>query len=463
MSPSLFDARVTRRAVLIGAGAAAAGGVVALHSARSAAQEITLVAQERMLPVLGASAAPTPVMTFGDGFPSPLLRVRQGEPMRVRLVNRLKQSTTIHWHGIRLPNAMDGVPNLTQPPVEPGQEFVYAFTPPDAGTFWYHPHFDSLDQLAHGLLGGLIVDEAEAPAFDADILLLIKDWNLGDDGQYRPLTSPKAAGRAGTFGDTRTVNGSTDPVYQIPAGGLCRLRLLNTDITRIYKIIIEGGSADVVALDGNPVDDPYPLELQELGPGMRADLVLRAPAAGATIRLINTSTNKPWTMATLTTVADARVEPAADLPRLPRNPIPEPDLAKAISLPLAFSAGVGNGASICSDGKTVPIFWSINKQTWPEASMLLEPLATLRRNQTYMLDLANLTPHTHPIHLHGHSFKVLESNKRDIRPHWADTVLLAPDERVKAAFVADNPGDWMIHCHIIEHQVTGMMGYLRIA
>jgi FtsP/CotA-like multicopper oxidase with cupredoxin domain len=157
------------------------------------------------------------------------------------------------------------------------------------------------------------------------------------------------------------------------------------------------------------------------------------------------------------------VKPTADLPKLPRNPIPEPDLSKAAPLPLAFSAGVGNGASICSDGKTVPIFWSINKQTWPEAGMLLEPLATLRRNQTYMLELANLTPHTHPIHLHGHSFKVLQSSKRDIRSHWADTVLLAPDERVKAAFVADNPGDWMVHCHIIEHQVTGMMGYLRIA
>jgi FtsP/CotA-like multicopper oxidase with cupredoxin domain len=463
MSPSLFDSRIARRAFLIGTGAAAAGGVLALHSAHSVAQEFTLVAQERSLPMLGGSAGPTPVLTFGDAFPSPLLRVRQGEPMRVRLVNRLKEPTTIHWHGIRLPNAMDGVPNLTQQPVEPGEEFVYAFTPPDAGTFWYHPHFDSLEQLARGLVGGLIVDEADAPAFDADVLLLIKDWNLENDGRFGPLTSPKAAGRAGTFGDIRTVNGSTDPIYQIPAGGLCRLRLLNADITRIYKIIIEGGSADVIALDGNPVDSPYPLELQELGPGMRADLALRAPAPGTTIRLVNTSTSKPWTMATLTTVADARVRPSADSPKLPANPVPEPDLAKAIPLPLAFSAGLGSGASICGSGRPVQLFWSINKKAWPEVGMLMEPLATLRRDQSYMLELANLTPHTHPIHLHGHFFKVLLSNKRDIRPNWADTVLLAPDERVKAAFVADNPGDWMVHCHIIEHQVTGMMGYLRIA
>src|SRR5262245_6517470 len=420
MSPSLLDAGLARRAFLIGAGAAAAGGALALRSARSATQEITLVAQERSLPVLGAAAAETPVLTFGDGFPSPLLRVRQGEPMRVRLINQLKQSTTIHWHGIRLPNAMDGVPYLTQSPVEPGQEFVYAFTPPDAGTFWYHPHFDSIEQLAHGLVGGLIVDEAEGSAFDMDLLLLIKDWNIGEDGQYRPLTSPKAAGRAGTFGDFRTVNGNPDPVYNIPAGSHCRLRLLNTDITRIYKIIIEGGSADIIALDGNPVDNPYALELLELGPGMRADLRLQAPAAGASIRLINTSTSKPWTMATLATVADERVKPGGDLPALQRNPIPEPDLTKAISLPLAFSAGVG--ASICTDSKTVQILWSINKQTWPGSGMLLEPLATLRRDQTYMLELANLTPHTHPIHLHGHFLRVLRSSKRDIRPHWADTV-----------------------------------------
>ncbi|MGE0118181.1 MAG: multicopper oxidase family protein [Dongiaceae bacterium] len=455
---------LSRRGLLARAGAGAlcvALPALALHG--RTARDYTLVAQDRPVSLLPGTT--TPALAYGDGFPNPVLRVRQDERLRVRLVNRLDAPTTIHWHGLRLPNAMDGVPNLTQAPVAPGAEFIYEFAPPDAGTFWYHPHYDSLTQLNRGLAGALIVEEREPTPFDADLLLLAKDWNLDEAGQFNPLTTTRAAARAGTFGGIHTINGALAPTYDLPAGGLCRLRLLNVDVTRIFKVILEGAAAEamIIALDGHPLATPLPLRLLSLGPGMRADLALRAPAApGAEIRLVNTSASAPWTMVTLRTVLPTQPLIGADV-RLPPNPIPEPDLADAETLTFAFAAGAGTGSVICGSAVPQPMLWSINKQAWSEVPALMPPLAGLRRGRSYILELQNATPHPHPIHLHGFAFKVLRSNEREIAPYFADTALLSPKERMTVAFVADNPGDWMLHCHIIEHQATGMTGYLHVA
>ena len=98
----------------------------------------------------GSSGPLTPVWAYDGMVPGPMLRLRQGQPARIIVENGLSEDTTVHWHGIRLQNAMDGVPGLTQPPIKPGTDFVYEFTPPDAGTFWYHPHANSLVQLGAG-------------------------------------------------------------------------------------------------------------------------------------------------------------------------------------------------------------------------------------------------------------------------------------------------------------------------
>jgi FtsP/CotA-like multicopper oxidase with cupredoxin domain len=171
---------------------------------------------------------------------------------------------------------------------------------------------------------------------------------------------------------------------------------------------------------------------------------------------------------------------------LPASAIPRPDLEHAEAMQFAFSAASAAALDpqdlppAVNDlqsalGTDVPasdllcrsqhIFWAINKRPWPGQSSghVPPPLATLTRGRSYVFELVNATPHTHPIHLHGHTFLVLESNKRKVTPYHTDTVLIHTKERVKIAFVADNPGDWMLHCHIIEHQDTGMMGYVRVA
>src|SRR5437764_7243305 len=160
---------ISRRALLLGAGAAAFApprrGV-----ANSAITEFRLTAQPSVVNLTGSGNSDTEVWAYEGTVPGPELRLRQGDPVRVVVSNKLGEDTTVHWHGIRLPNAMDGVPGLTQQPIRPGENFSYEFTPPDAGTFWYHPHADSLQQLGRGLAGALIVEEREpVAAADRDL------------------------------------------------------------------------------------------------------------------------------------------------------------------------------------------------------------------------------------------------------------------------------------------------------
>src|SRR5262245_42590204 len=180
------------------------------------------------------------LFSYAERAPAPELRVRQGQQMSVLLRNALDEPTTIHWHGIRLPNAVDGVPFLTQPYVYKGETFDYTFTPPDAGTYWYHPHCNSLVQLSRGLGGLLIVEERRDPGFDADIALNLRDWRLGADGQLASLFVPRQAARGGTAGAVHTANWLQAPAYDAPSGGLVRLRLAATDVTRIYRPALEG-------------------------------------------------------------------------------------------------------------------------------------------------------------------------------------------------------------------------------
>src|SRR5262245_406705 len=485
-APAATLLRPARRTVLLGAGIALGGGLVGMRLGAAAPAEPEIGDSPRTFHLTGDALAVTAGWGYDDAFPPPTLRVRLGETLRVRLVNRLPEHTSIHWHGIRLPNPMDGVPYLTQPPVEPGAEFVYEFRPPDAGTFWFHPHCNSIAQMGRGLTGVLVVENPDDPPFDADIVCLYRDWHVDDGGRFTPFSTDEGAGRAGTMGSLHTVNGASQPTIEVPAGGLVRLRLLNLDNARIVTVAMPEQPATIIAIDGNPIA-PVAFDEWQIGPAMRLDLAFRAPEQeGAAFALKNNFAAEPWTLATFRTVGAARSRPPAEPPALPASAIPRPDLDQAEAMQFAFSAASATaldprdlppavselqsalGADVpASDLLCRPqrIFWAINKRPWPGQSggHVPPPLATLTRGRSYIFELINATPHTHPIHLHGHTFLVLESNKRKVTPYHTDTVLIHTKERVKIAFVADNPGDWMLHCHIIEHQDTGMMGYVRVA
>lgn len=400
------------------------------------------------------------MMGYGGG-PSPVLRMKQGQPTEITLENTLDEVTTVHWHGFRLPNDQDGVPYLTQFPIGVDETYTYRFTPQDAGTYWYHPHCNTFEQISRGMTGLLIVEETEDPGFDADIPLLLRDFRLDEDGRFLDLSIPRNAARGGTLGTVSTANWQVDGATMAPAGGLVRLRLAVTDVTRIYDLSVTGPTAaEVIALDGHPLPAPVAIAGLRLAPGQRADLALVMPATGEVQLSMILGGGKLHRLHRLQAEGEPLTRKLSDRKPLPANPVAEPDLATAevIDFTLGWTPEGGPPATgPCGD--TPFAFWSINRQVWPGDSREPgAPIATLALGKTYVFRLRNETQNSHPVHLHGHAFKVLGGNGG-----FTDTVLLDSHATVEIAFTADNPGDWVLHCHVIEHQKTGLSAYVRVA
>jgi FtsP/CotA-like multicopper oxidase with cupredoxin domain len=466
----------SRRTLLAGSASLVAGAALpfAMRAVANPTEDLGLTAAPGRAKMVGSSYPATEVWCYGDRVPGPEVRVHQGEPVRIVVRNQLPEETTVHWHGIRLPNAMDGVPGLTQPPIKPGEQFTYEFTPPDAGTFWYHPHADSLQQLGRGLAGPLIVEEPAAVPVDRDILWVLSDWRLTSDAQIASgFGNGMDAAMSGRVGNTVTINGEVSEEVSVRAGERIRLRLVNAALARIMALRFEGHRPVIIAIDGQPCDPHEPEEGRLLlGPAMRADILLDTQGEpGRRYRVIDDFYEglSYW----LTQLAYDKAPPIRPHPldaafALSRNPLPEPDLASAERHELRLQGGMMGGGAMMGlggmDGVRQGASWAING-----ASMIcngradMPPSMVLLLGRSYVLTLRNETAWWHPMHLHGHSFRVLNRNGAPVaHRQWADTVLVPPKETVDIAFVANNPGDWMLHCHVVDHQVSGMMTVLRI-
>jgi FtsP/CotA-like multicopper oxidase with cupredoxin domain len=465
---------INRRSLLVGAvSSAAVATIPAAANGAPTTRELQLFAAPAQWPIVGTPNLNTDVWTYGHRLPGPEIRLRQGEPVRIVVDNKLEQDTTVHWHGIRLPNKMDGVPGLTQPPIHPGQNFTYEFTPPDAGTFWYHPHANSLQQLGRGMAGALIVDEHEPVAVDRDIIWLLADWRLTSDAQIAAgFGSPMDAAMSGRIGNTVTLNGTISDSVPVRAGERVRLRLINGALARIMALRFEGHRPKVVAIDGQPCDPHEPADGRLLlGPAMRVDVILDMQGEpGRRYRVVDDFYDNLayW----LTQLAYEDVRPIRTHPldaplSLPRNPLPEPDLANAERNDLTLQGGMmsGRGMGGMMGTQHGGGIWAINGHSMTgDGHVGMKPMLILPRGRSCILAIRNDTAFSHPIHLHGHSFRVLRRNGSAV-PYrqWADTVLIAARETVDIAFVADNPGDWMLHCHVTDHQVSGLMTVIRVA
>lgn len=458
-----------RRHFLAGAGAVVAGaGAVTLFPRSAQAADLSLTAQPARFALNGSFTEG--MLSYSPDAAPPVIRMKQGQRFVTDLVNGTDEPTTIHWHGMRVPADMDGVPYLAQDPVPPGGTFRYEFTPQDAGTFWYHPHCNTLDQMARGLTGIVVVEDAVDPGFDVDLPLNLRDFRLGGDNQFIAFFEPRKSARAGTYGTVMTANWQVGPVHDLPAGGLVRLRLVATDTTRIYKLFLTDAVGQIIALDGQPVPGPvaWPTQQEPLlvAPGQRADIALRMPdIAGQEVNLTAVVPGGTKVLATFRAMGDTLGRALTDLTPLVPNPIAQPDLANAERLDFLFGWSPGGDAprpSIC--GSLGYTFWSINRVAFAgEFPDPFAPLAVMKLGKTYVLRLQNETENDHPIHLHGMTFKVLNSDTRDLMQVFSDTTLLRSHEVIEVAVVADNPGEWMFHCHVIEHQKTGLAGYFRVS
>ncbi|MCS0501847.1 multicopper oxidase family protein [Ancylobacter mangrovi] len=441
---------------------------------------LTLTSGETELHLLGPDKPATRVYAY-DGQPLRLLRMPRGTRLEATYVNGLDEGSSLHFHGIRMPNEYDGVPPLTQPLVGPGERFVHRLPLDDPGTYFFHPHCDETGQSGRGLVGTLIVEDERDPPFDLDEVLCLKDWRLDDDGSFLELTEPSGASKAGTFGQTRRVNGVPQLELTAPAGGDVRLRILNVDASRVMGIGVEGAKAWLIAVDGHALDpillDDLPDGIWRMGPAQRIDVHLRMPTDGAPVRVGDYAAADIYYFASLAASGPAKAHPGQGPLALPRAELPFPDLdsaefhsftlqqatdqaVKQLGLPPDDPLSKALVASFCVGATT---YWSIGQVSWATGNRLglPPPLAVMNEGRSYRIQIKNETRFSHPMHLHGHAFAVLSSSKGRLPQHFADTVLVQPNEAVEIGFVAAQ-GDWVFHCHILEHMETGMMGWFRV-
>ncbi|QDO96864.1 multicopper oxidase family protein [Ferrovibrio terrae] len=468
---------ITRRHFLTAASSVAAVAFVALPKVASAATtNVTLMPAPATWPVM-PNQQDTAVWAYNNSLPGPVLRLKQNDRLRAVLKNNLTQDTTIHWHGIRLPNAMDGVPGLTQKPVRPGASFTYDFACQDAGTFWYHPHAGNPEQVGRGLYGLLIVDEPNPPPVDRDVAWVLSDLRLNKDAQITPdFGNFMDLTHAGRLGNVALNNGKLVQPFAVTAGERIRLRLVNTANARIFDLRFSDHAPWIVALDGHPLETPLqlgPRDRVTLGPGMRADLIVDLTGNPAT-RYSVFDRDFQGREHRLTDLAygdaPARASGSQDAPTLAANPVGAFDAAKAERLPLVLGGGMGVPYDLKVDGGAKldmrqawdrhRMAWSLNGEAMTEHSDHLghNTLFSLKRGRSYLIEASNETSWPHPVHLHGHVFRVLTQPGKP----WRDTVLLQPNEKAQLALVADNPGHWMLHCHILEHQAAGMMATVSV-
>ncbi len=462
---------LTRRRMLqlAGAGATAFSVPPLLTAAQASDGFLELTAGPSRKKLYRDDASASELWTYNKSSPGPEIRVRVGETVKVRLINNLEEPTSIHWHGIRIANDMDGVAGLTQPAVEPGGAFEYEFVVPDAGTYWYHAHNKSWNQVARGLYGPLIVDEAEPPfSRDNDLTLVIDDWRLNRDGSLdlASLGHLMDWSHGGRFGNWLTVNGENNPEFRLSKGHPYRLRLINAANARIFEIDPGSFNAKILAFDGQPLPVPQDPSYAPmlLGPAQRMDLLVTPENDFA---LEEVSGDSPYPFAGFTVMQEEwEIETP---PELTPNSIPEPDLENGQVVRVNMTGGaMGRMVETIYQGKV------LSREDYPRtgqvwafngvANLADQPLFALGKGKTVILEVFNDTAFMHAMHVHGHHFRVFERSGSTIDEGapWRDTFLIGPDQTVRIAFVADNPGKWLFHCHMLEHAAAGMNTWFEI-
>jgi FtsP/CotA-like multicopper oxidase with cupredoxin domain len=370
--------------------------------------------------------------TVNGTSPGPEIRAIQGQLVEVRLRNEsVAAGVTLHWHGLDVPNAMDGVAGVTQDAVPVGGDFTYRFIADQAGSFWYHSHQVSNPQVAGGLFGSLVVTPKSGLAQQLDVSAV-----------------------AHTYAGVRTVNGKAEDL-QVPArpGQRVRVRVTNTDNGPME--VWSGGAYRLLAVDGVDIHQPSEVSGRSLTltAGARADLEVQAPDDGSASRI------------QLSKAIAVIVGPTGAEAPMPTQPREKLDLLTYGSpAPLGFDPARPTRTFDYLIGRRPGfvrgrpgMWWSINGHTYPNV-----PMFVVREGDVVVVHIENRGGEVHPMHLHGHHMVVLARNgvQATGSPWWVDSLNVAVKESYDVAFVADNPGIWMDHCHNLKHAAQGMVAHL---
>jgi FtsP/CotA-like multicopper oxidase with cupredoxin domain len=413
----------------------------------------------------------TPIrgLLSGGSWPGKEIRYKKGDIFRVQVANHLAEPTSLHWHGLILPNLQDGVPGVTQAPLEPGALMYYEFPLVQAGTYWYHSHFGLQEQ--EGLAGPLIIDDPdEMRAYDHDVTLFLSDVLTGSPvDMMKGLQSGSVEMNVSKPyllpGETKfnidvpyagyLLNGrSNDDPWSYPAavGDRLRLRVINASTSSNFRLMIDGLPLTVIASDGEDLE-PVEVDNLMLSTAERYDLLVTIPEAGnftvhaaalgddkQVVGVIHTKDRKPEANRAravftnkILTLAQMKASQNSTLPKGP---------SRVLETKLS--------------GNMEKYFWLINDVAYPE------PYAPegaqnipfeVGYGEVVRIDIINPTPMVHPMHLHGHVFRVLGAGARSPRK---DTVAVMPKSKLSIEFYANNPGKWFWHCHNLYHLASGM-------
>lgn len=448
-------------------------------------------------------------MTFNGTAPGPLLTVKQGDLVEVTVQNHLRASITVHWHGIAVPGAEDGVPGLTQPPIAPGATYVYRFIVKDPGTYWYHSHVNSVEEVGQGLYGGIVVlpKPQTSSESDKDYTLLLHEWstsstssnngmsgmggmNMSDMGNMDSMDSmnmgsPRlrnngfqlteldrsALNEMSNMYDAFTVNqtSSGQTMLEAQPGQTVRLRLVNAgNMTHLMTLV--GTSFRVVAMDGQNISHPTPIanELLPIGAAERYDIEFTMPKSG-NVQLVSGDPNVTERMQLQATIGESMSSNAGAMSDIPDvqnapwfdfanygggNATGRPTFSLNQHFDKSFNMALG-----VSMGKT-GMEYTINDEAYPNV-----PPMIVSTGDTIKMHIENKTAFIHPMHLHGHDFQVLTRDGKTLTGStvYLDTLEVLPGETYDIAFKADNPGLWMLHCHDLHHASAGMDVVLQYA
>ncbi|EST11515.1 multicopper oxidase family protein [Sporolactobacillus laevolacticus] len=462
---------------------------------------ITLVAQKGTQKL--SNGVIVPVWTFNGSAPGPEIRVQKGDKIHVTLKNELPAPISIHWHGYPVPNKMDGIPGVTQDAVAPGKSFTYEFVADKAGTYWYHSHQDSVNQVDRGLYGAFIVEDSKEK-YDKDYTLMLDEWVTDKNqinGQIKamtPGTSKKKSGDSGMDGmnmdgmghgsstenssnnhdggmnmpgnmmvdnmsmyDLYTINGKSGKLVKplnVKKGDKVRLRFINAGYLP-HNIHIHGHNIKVIATDGQPINNPQTVKNRviSIAPGERYDVSFTADNPGkwyiedhGTAKGTNEMKaliNYEGSKATSGQPNASTQLPAIDFTDYGAKAKPQFTLNQKYDVTYTMNLNAGmnsNGMIYTINGKSFPNTDPIKVKTGDRVKVKLV-------NRDHM--------NNHPMHLHGHFFQVLSKNGKLVSgsPIYKDTLNVKPGETYEVAFKADNPGNWMFHCHDLHHANAGMV------
>ena len=400
--------------------------------------------------------------TYNGALPGPLIRLRVGDRLIVHFTNKLPKATTVHWHGLRIPIAMDGVPQHSQPDVQPGESFTYDFIVPDAGLYWYHPHVMSAAQVGFGLYGAFLVEDPdEGFSIPNEQVLVLSDVDLLQNDQLGDPDTGGSAGMAfGREGNVLLVNGRNHPSFSVPTGVTQRWRIVNAAKSRYFELDPgEGHTFTRIGADGGFQEYATEHEYLVLAPGERADVFItprKAPGAEMPIgaRLFDrgygsVEARQSEVLFTLN-MADRPAPPPTPLPMVRRaiEPLPQ---AGATAVAIEFGvdqSGPGSTFRYTINGKPMGQFAPIQAKV----------------GETQIWTVTNPSPWSHPFHLHGFFFQVLDKDGQPVRPlAWKDTVSVPYKGSLKVIVKYDDrPGQWMFHCHILDHAEGGLMATVEV-